>query len=461
MIVGRIRCLLDLPWLCRAIIVRKYGTDARTWKQRYYTNDSFYVANAGGPVFLMIGGEGEATAKWMIEGAWIDYAQRFGALCFQLEHRFYGKSMPRDDLSTKNLQYLSSQQALADLATFIQAMNDKYTLDTSTKWIVFGGSYPGSLAAWMRMKYPHLVHGAMSASGPLLAQTDFKDYYKVVDEALRTYSDECLNQVQQGTKQIDILLRHMVGQRSVNKKFRLCDPIEKSIENTNDVSNFYEALASNFAGVVQYNKDNRKGKSAKGSNITIDTLCDIMTDDKLGSSLDRLANINSLLLDTYEQKCLDYKYDKMINELRNVSTAGEGARQWTYQTCTEFGFFQTSSYLPQVFGNSFPVEFFAQMCVDIFGPKFNMEYLDKATQRTNTMYGGLDIEVDNVVFVHGSIDPWHALGITKTRDNKAPAIYIEGTAHCANMYPKSEKDLPQLQAAREQIADLIDSWIRL
>lgn len=121
----------------------------------------------------MIGGEGEATAKWMVEGAWIDYAEHFGALCFQLEHRFYGKSQPFSDLSTKNLQYLSSQQALADLANFVENMNDKYKLPPSTKWIVFGGSYPGSLAAWMRLKYPHLVHGAMSASGPLLAQIDF------------------------------------------------------------------------------------------------------------------------------------------------------------------------------------------------------------------------------------------------------------------------------------------------
>lgn len=72
------------------------------------------------------------------------------------------------------MQYLTSQQALADLAVFIEAMNEQYQLDDSVKWIVFGGSYPGSLAAWMRMKYPHLVHGAMSASGPLLAQVDFK-----------------------------------------------------------------------------------------------------------------------------------------------------------------------------------------------------------------------------------------------------------------------------------------------
>lgn len=49
-----------------------------------------------GPVFIMIGGEGEATAKWMKKGAWIHYAKQFGALCFQLEHRFYGKSHPTE-----------------------------------------------------------------------------------------------------------------------------------------------------------------------------------------------------------------------------------------------------------------------------------------------------------------------------------------------------------------------------
>lgn len=69
--------------------------------------------------------------------------------------------------------YLNSEQALADLAYFIEAVNIGYKFSNDTKWIVFGGSYGGSLAAWMRAKYPHLVHGAVSASGPLLAQIDF------------------------------------------------------------------------------------------------------------------------------------------------------------------------------------------------------------------------------------------------------------------------------------------------
>lgn len=48
----------------------------------------------GGPVFLQIGGEGEASARWMVSGAWVDYAKQYNALMFQLEHRYYGKSHP-------------------------------------------------------------------------------------------------------------------------------------------------------------------------------------------------------------------------------------------------------------------------------------------------------------------------------------------------------------------------------
>lgn len=55
-------------------------------------NDTFY--KSGGPVFLMIGGEGPANALWVVVGQWIRYAQHFGALCLMLEHRFYGLSHP-------------------------------------------------------------------------------------------------------------------------------------------------------------------------------------------------------------------------------------------------------------------------------------------------------------------------------------------------------------------------------
>jgi hypothetical protein len=46
------------------------------------------------------------------------------------------------DLSTENLVYLSSEQALADLAHFSAFINQTMNL-TTNKWIAFGGSYPG------------------------------------------------------------------------------------------------------------------------------------------------------------------------------------------------------------------------------------------------------------------------------------------------------------------------------
>uniref|UniRef100_A0A7N1A4F0 Uncharacterized protein n=1 Tax=Kalanchoe fedtschenkoi TaxID=63787 RepID=A0A7N1A4F0_KALFE len=43
-------------------------------------------------------------------------AKKFGAAVVSLEHRYYGKSSPFKILTTKNLQFLSSKQALFDLA---------------------------------------------------------------------------------------------------------------------------------------------------------------------------------------------------------------------------------------------------------------------------------------------------------------------------------------------------------
>lgn len=83
------------------------------------------------------------------------------------------------DMSTKNLKFLSSEQALADLAYFIESKQKELKL-FKNRWIVFGGSYPGSLAAWFRLKYPHLAFGAVASSAPLLAKINFKGTFGII-----------------------------------------------------------------------------------------------------------------------------------------------------------------------------------------------------------------------------------------------------------------------------------------
>ncbi|KAK7788861.1 hypothetical protein R5R35_007892 [Gryllus longicercus] len=437
--------------------------DVRTWSQRYFVNDTFW--ERGGPVFLMIGGEGPANAMWMKTGSWIDYARSHKALCFLLEHRYYGKSHPTPDLKVKNLRWLSSEQALADLASFITAMNEVYSVPAGTRWVAFGGSYPGSLAAWLRAKYPHLVHASVSTSGPLLAKADFKEYYDVVWDSLASQSPECVSTLVAATSQIEALTRTKKGLSELQTLFKLCEPLNTTSNNKIDeldLAAFFETLAGNLAGIVQYSGDNREFEGAKGVNITIPVACSVLQNSSLGAPVRRVATLNSLLLTAYNTSCLDYTYKSTIQQLRDYSwsaAVAEGGRQWMWQTCTEFGFYQTSSGKPDLLGNYFPLEYFVRQCADVFGPRYNGTLLQHAIDQTNIEYGGLAVDTSRVVFVHGSVDPWHALGITHTLLPKCPAIYIKGTAHCANMYPAAPSDLPQLKAARKMIDSLLTQWL--
>ena len=70
-------------------------------------------------------------------------------------------------------------------------------------------------------------------------------------------------------------------------------------------------------------------QGAIGTNITIDTLCGIMTNISLGQPLNRYAAVNDLTLNTYKQKCLDFKYSNMVEGLKKTdwnSSAAEGGR---------------------------------------------------------------------------------------------------------------------------------------
>lgn len=100
-------------------------------------------------------------------------------------------------------------------------------------------------------------------------------------------------------------------------------------------------------------------------------------------------------------------------------------RQWTYQTCTEFGYYQSSDLADQPFGKRFPIEFSIRQCSDIFGPKFSYNLLKNAIARTNFIYGGLGLKLDRTVFPNGSVDPWSALGITSNTTGNV-AIFIQG-----------------------------------
>jgi hypothetical protein len=154
------------------------SANTNTWSQAFFVNDTFWRQGSDSPVFLCVGGEGPLFADSVSDSVHcniaVEWLKETGALMFGIEHRYYGchnlSSCPYD-LKTKNhWQYLTSQQALADIADFHKFAGTEFGLSAKNKWISWGGSYPGMLAGWSRLKYPELIHAAVASSAPVKAQ---------------------------------------------------------------------------------------------------------------------------------------------------------------------------------------------------------------------------------------------------------------------------------------------------
>jgi pimeloyl-ACP methyl ester carboxylesterase len=422
--------------------------DQRTWKQRFYLRSTEF--DGTGPVFLMIGGEGALSPHWLSTGAMVDTGLANNALMFAVEHRFYGQSRPLGDTSLKSLAYLSSEQALADLATFRQAMARRFKLTDANRWITFGGSYPGALSAWFRYKYPHLVYGAVASSAPINAVLNFPEYYEVATQSL---PKACRSAVNVATKSIENHLKTAFGRQHMSQLFRTCKPLTSD---KNDLRMFTGTLNDNFFGAVQYDRANRAEPTLGRVNIA--QVCALMTKESLGDEVARYAAVNKL----FNPQCFDASYKNYVNYMRErewTSTNTNGMRQWVYQTCTEFGYFQTSDSKDQVFGTNTPLEFYVKQCLDIYG--IPVKTTKRGITWTNTEYGEYKLAktgATRIIFVNGSIDPWHALSYLKSEENII-AIYINGTSHCANMYGKSSKDSKELIDARKKIDKIIKGWL--
>jgi len=421
--------------------------DVTTWKQRYIVNQTFWRGN-GSPIFVMLGGEGPLSDV-ELAGHFIlnEKAQQYGALMVSVEHRFYGQSIPGDGtLSTENLRLLSADQALADYAVFIDFIKKQFKAADS-KVVTFGGSYSGSLSAWMRQKYPNLVDIAYASSAPVFAKLDFPEYFQVVTESVGT---TCAARLTEAYRKIESLLQSNLTK--VLTDFKACGtPVSKL-----DMTTFVEALSDSVAGVVQYSGDN----NALGRTWDVDKMCSII--GTTGDAYDSYAKFVSQYLDSMGEKCTDSSYDDEIAELKNTDPTAPGAsgRSWMYQTCVEYGYYQTVESSDVPFSKLIDLNYFLGMCNDVYGipkssPAISVDY-------TNSYYGGRDVRSNKIVFLNGSVDPWHALGLISDtpKPECMPVIYIKGTAHCADLYGSSPHDLDSLTNARIQAWKSVDKWLK-
>jgi serine protease 16 len=404
------------------------------FNQRYYVNDTFFNESISPPrLIVYIGGEAELTERYTQRGSYIDLANATQSLVVSLEHRYFGESQPFEYLTTKNLRYLTSEQALADLAEFITYFKENQYFKAEPTVLVVGGSYPGTLASYFRLKYPHLSNFSWSSSAPLWAKNNFTEYDEHCAMVLKERCEICYKK----TKEIyDYFNKYPEDLNDPYIKFKL---------STDDDAHL--SIISDFiAGIVQYDNS---------YNLVAPYCSEIKHADGIEASKVVFKKYFEMYLEKSGIKDPD-KLDDFLNINESSKADNADSRAWTWMTCNEFGWYQTASGLLRPARVN--LSYSERVCQLYFGISMANNLEEK-----NLLYGGIYPKSSMIYFTNGNTDPWSRLSVYDNVTDPSVgrfSTHIVGASHCSDLHSYSDNDSPDLKLKREEILFVMEDWIK-
>ncbi|VDN90329.1 unnamed protein product [Brugia pahangi] len=434
--------------------------DERKWIQ-FYTHRKSPYQRPDGAVFLVVGGEDGADRAWLTNQGlpYVQLADQINASIFMLEHRFYGNSRPTNDTSIKSLKYLDAKQAVEDIDKFVEEMNVREKL-TNPKWITFGGSYSGNLAAWAREKHSRSIRAAVASSAPLQAKLNFKEFERQIEKIIGKKGTKCVAVIRKLFQKMRQMSTTLEGRRELVKIFRLDDSLIRPTVSDKDIANFFLVISNYISFIVMHSGINVKDHRDL---LTLDVMCSKLTDSPSLESIRVLIGMVMISQGKSSHSAIDVGYNSFLDFMRDErwNTRNAQPRAWLYQNCHEFGHFRTSEELNGLFAGTLPLSFFLARCTDVFGDHFSLENTEKRIAETNEYFGGnKNFQGTDVILSNGSDDPWTLLGVyngTSAINNYI--ICIEGTSHVADFYPPSNSDSNALRTAQYRIIQVIESIV--
>jgi len=451
-----------------------FSDNSRMWSEYYQYNMKFYDPQTSNLVFFMLGGESPIDAKWVCKEsyAYMQWAKQYKAAVFQAEHRFFGKSRPFPEQTVENLAWFYPEQILADYNYFISQMNQIYFSGKKMKWVLFGGSYPGSLTAWMRIAYPNASIGGVSSSSAVNLQVDYYGYATNMQKNFKNYNSTCAFNIQTAFQRIQSMSFSEDGRKQLTQIFNLCNDFPSSDKITpKDLQFFWGNIFGEFQGINQYSGDNRDPLTAD-KNLGIPGACQVMNNLTEGDVVKRVANVIEWVNGLYNESgaCMPNKYSDYIATYSSPYYDNSGdiasGRSWMWQCCTYLGYFQTTDggHDNEIWGSILPMDFFVDQCIDLFNSSFKLDYTFAQVEKYRQMFGAnKNYPGTKCVFPNGSLDPWFSLGLLEGDNvigNEVFATTIDNGAHCSDMYPPRDQDSASLRAARQFIASKLDSFIQ-
>ncbi|XP_021899133.1 lysosomal Pro-X carboxypeptidase isoform X2 [Carica papaya] len=415
---------------------------SKIFYQKYLINRHYW--HQGAPLFVYTGNEGDIEWFAANTGFLLDIAPKFQALVVFVEHRFYGESMPFGNESYKSaetLGYLNSQQALADFAVLITSLKQNLSSEASPV-MVFGGSYGGMLAAWFRLKYPHIAMGALASSAPILQFDDivpWSSFYDAVSQDFKDASLNCFEVIKGSWEELEALSAQREGLAELSRTFRTCK----------DLHSIYSArdwLWTAFVSTAMVNYPTDANFMMPLPAYPVQQMCKIIDGFPAGATRLSRAFAAASLYYNYSQarKCFDIEHAADVH----------GLHLWDWQVCTEMVMPMTCSNQSMFPSSGFDYQEFAEQCMKTHGVRPRPHWI-------TTEFGGKVLKRfgSNIVFSNGMQDPWSRGGVLKNISASIIALVTEKGAHHVDFRSATKDDPAWLKELRRREVEIIQRWI--
>ncbi|XP_033173414.1 lysosomal Pro-X carboxypeptidase [Drosophila mauritiana] len=420
-----------------------------TFNIRYLYNDSFVdKSNARTPIFFYTGNEGDIELFAQNTGFLWEQAERQRALVIFAEHRYYGKSLPFGSSTfntslPEHLAYFTVEQTLEDYAMLITFLRNERQMPV----VAFGGSYGGMLAAWFRMKYPHLVTGALAASAPVLqfpGITDCDIFYRIVTSVFQNaYNENCTLNIAKSWKLFETLGASEAGKKQISDAFHLCN----ALKTDDDLKKFLDYVEEVYSNLAMVNYPYNSSFLAPLPAYPVRQVCYYLK-ELHSTDADLLHAMSSALAVytnyTQSAKCLD------ISVNSNADDSG-----WNIQSCNQMVMPICSNGSETMFRtSSWNFKDYAEKC-------YKNYRLTPKPYDIILRYGGRNLEAaTNIIFSNGLLDPWSGGGVLQAPNDKVFVIILPEGAHHLDLRHSDPADPPSVRDARDKEAAIIARWIQ-
>jgi lysosomal Pro-X carboxypeptidase len=359
---------------------------------------------------------------------------------------------------------------MMDYVELVKHIKERYNAQDKAV-IVFGGSYGGMLAAWLRMKFPSTFQGALAASAPILyfkgAPSAPEDEFSMIAtrDFAETFPDErCSKGIKEAFNVLMDLKTRQDDWAEVSTLFNTC----KVIDADTKIQNMYEHFSNGFLYMAMTDYPYPSAFLEPMPAWPVNVSCEAWTDIEpaVGPSLKGLGALSDrekLVLTALNTSANVYfNFENQTACLDTDDTEGTGtldAAGWNVLACNELAMPTSMGADSMFIEDPFNYTTYTKFCQDTYGLTPNYQW-------ALNQFGGFNVPRDfqamsNIIFSNGELDPWRAGGVYEWVNLDLPFYIIRGGAHHLDLRLPNEVDKgTDVEFVREKEAILIEMWVK-